>query len=144
MRSRNPNRRSTVYLGSDGYWHGRVTVGVKDDGRPDRRHVQAKTRADLTEKVRRLEQARDQGAVRKPGERWAVNRWFTHWIDNSAVPPRVTLNTHDGYRIDVERHLIPGVGAHRLERLGEYVSALRGSQAGRRGHLPPGRKGKAR
>jgi integrase len=29
----------------------------------------------------------------------------------------VTVNTHDGYRIDVEKHLIPGVGAHWLDRL---------------------------
>jgi hypothetical protein len=143
-RSRNPNGRSTVYLGSDGYWHGRVTVGVKDDGRPDPTHVQAKTRADVTEKVRRLEQARDHGAVRKHGDRWTANRWFTRGIDNIAVPLRVTVNTGEGYGIDVERHLIPGVGAHWLERFEEYVSALRSSQAQRRGHLPPGRKGKAR
>jgi integrase len=29
----------------------------------------------------------------------------------------VTVNTHDGYRIDVEKHLIPGVGSHWLDRL---------------------------
>ena len=26
-------------------------------------------------------------------------------------------NTHLGYKVDVDKHLIPGVGAHRLERL---------------------------
>jgi hypothetical protein len=25
---RNPNRASSIYRGSDGYWHGRVSVGV--------------------------------------------------------------------------------------------------------------------
>ena len=43
--------------------------------------------------------------------------WLTHWIENIAVPPHVSENTHAGYRVDVERHLIPGIGAHRLERL---------------------------
>jgi hypothetical protein len=30
---RKPNGASTIYEGADGYWHGRVTVGVRDDGR---------------------------------------------------------------------------------------------------------------
>lgn len=41
---RNANGRSSIYQGKDGYWHGRVTVGTKDDGRPDRRHVMARPR----------------------------------------------------------------------------------------------------
>ncbi len=38
--SRQSNLRSSIYRGEDGYWHGRVTVGVRDDGTLDRRHVQ--------------------------------------------------------------------------------------------------------
>ncbi|GAA3961924.1 site-specific integrase [Actinomadura viridis] len=114
---RNVNGRSTIYLGKDGYWHGRVTVGVKDDGKPDRRHVMAKTKALVTEKVRNLEALRDARRVPKAGQRWTVEKWLTHWIDNIAVPPRVSENTHAGYRVDVEKHLIPGLGAHRLDNL---------------------------
>jgi len=32
MGARRPNRRSSIYLGKDGLWHGWVTVGVKADG----------------------------------------------------------------------------------------------------------------
>jgi hypothetical protein len=38
-RSRQGNGRSTIYKGGDGRWHGRVTVGLTDEGRTDRRHV---------------------------------------------------------------------------------------------------------
>ena len=38
MGTRRPNRRSSIYLGKDGIWHGWVTVGVKADGSADRRH----------------------------------------------------------------------------------------------------------
>lgn len=114
---RNPNGRSTIYMDKNGYWHGRVTVGVRDDGTLDRRHVGAKTRREVAEKVRKLEQERARGAVRRPGERWTVSRWLTHWIDNIAAPPRVSENTHAGYRVDVGKHLIPGAGGHWLERL---------------------------
>jgi len=41
-RTRQPSGRSSIYTGADGYWHGRVTVGVRDDGAPDRRHVMGK------------------------------------------------------------------------------------------------------
>ncbi|MHB1597128.1 MAG: tyrosine-type recombinase/integrase [Streptosporangiaceae bacterium] len=109
--------RSSIYADSRGYWHGRVTVGIRDDGRPDRRHVGGKTRADVAEKVRALERQRDQGAVRKAGEKWTVGRWLTYWVENIAAPPNVTENTHNGYLVDVNKHLIPGLGAHRLDRL---------------------------
>lgn len=115
-RRRNPNLRSTIYRGRDGYWHGRVTVGIRDDGKPDRRHVSGTNKSNVLAKVRE-EKARETGSVKKAGQRWRVKDWLTHWIDNIAVPPRVTVNTHDGYRTNVERHLIPGVGAHWLERL---------------------------
>ncbi|MEV6649980.1 DUF2637 domain-containing protein [Streptomyces sp. NPDC051219] len=43
---------SSIYFGKDGKWHGRVTVGVRDDGRPDRRHIERKTKAEVTKAVR--------------------------------------------------------------------------------------------
>ncbi len=107
---------STIYEGSDGYWHGRVTVGVKDNGQPDRRHVQAKTETLVTRKVRTLERERDAGKVRKPGQNWTVSKWLTHWVETIAAPT-VRYSTLVGYRTAVYRHLIPGLGAHRLDRL---------------------------
>ena len=92
-RTRNPNFRSTIYQGKDGRWHGRVTVGVRDDGRTDRCHVRGKTRSEVTQKVRALERERDQGAVRKPGERWTAAQWLTYWVENIAAPPHVAENT---------------------------------------------------
>ncbi|MBT2369479.1 site-specific integrase [Streptomyces sp. ISL-10] len=115
-RTRQPNGRSSIYLGKDGKWHGRVTVGIRDDGKPDRRHVERKTRAEVTEAVRELERQRDAKTVRKPGKPWTVKTWLTHWIENIA-PLGVNENTMVGYGAAVRKHLIPGLGAHRLDRL---------------------------
>ncbi|MFG2234939.1 tyrosine-type recombinase/integrase [Streptomyces sp. NPDC048723] len=115
-RTRQPNGRSSIYLGRDGKWHGRVTVGVRDDGTPDRRHVERKTRAEVTDAVRELEKQREVKAVRKPGKAMTVKAWLTHWIENVA-PLTVNDNTMVGYGVAVRRHLIPGLGAHRLDRL---------------------------
>ncbi|MFG3525172.1 tyrosine-type recombinase/integrase [Streptomyces sp. NPDC047917] len=115
-KSRQPNGASSIYLGKDGRWHGRITVGVKDDGTPDRRHVSRKTRAEVTKVVRELERQRDKGAVRKAGQSWTVKTWLTHWVENIAAA-HVSENTIDGYRVAVYHHLVPGLGAHRLEKL---------------------------
>jgi integrase len=122
--ARQRNGASTVYRGSDGYWHGRVTVGLRADGRPDRRHVMSKSKTTVLEKVRALERARDKGLVRRAGENWTVEQWLTHWVENIAAP-FVRDNTLAGYRVAVNRHLIPGVGAHRLSALRpEHLEAL--------------------
>ncbi len=121
---RNANGRSSIYENAEG-WHGRVTVGVKDDGSPDRRHVRGKTKAEVTAKVRRLEKLRDEGRVPKVGQRWRVAAWLTFWVENIAVPPNVSENTHSGYSVDVRVHLIPGIGAHWLDKLEpEHVEKL--------------------
>jgi integrase len=70
MSARNPNRASTVYLGNDGDWHGRVTMGSLDNGAPDRRHVRGKTKGEVVKKVRALERLRHEGAVQRAGQRW--------------------------------------------------------------------------
>jgi integrase len=115
-RTRQPNGRSSIYFGKDGKWHGRVTVGARDDGTPDRRHVERKTRAEVTAAVAELEKQREAKTVRKPGKAWTVKAWLIHWIENVA-PLAVNDNTMVGYGVAVRKHLIPGLGAHRLDRL---------------------------
>lgn len=138
LMARTPNGASSIYLGTDGYWHGRVTVGVKDDGRPDRRHVMG-SRTDVTRKVRSLERQREGGSVRKSGRSWTVEKWLTHWVENIAAP-FVRENTITGYRVAVNVHLIPGVGKHRLDRLEPehlerlYVRMLRDGSAAATAH----------
>jgi integrase len=114
--TRAPNGAATIYLAKDGRWHGRVTMGVLDNGKPDRRHVSAKTEADVLDKVRKLEKTRESGRTTRPGRGWTVETWLTHWVETIAAPS-VRDNTLSGYRVAVNVHLIPGLGAHRLIRL---------------------------
>ena len=113
--ARRPNGASSTYLGKDGKWHGRVTMGVRDDGKPDRRHVQG-TEAEVIRKVRELEKERDSGRVRKPGRKPTVAEWLTHWVENISAP-NVRYKTLETYRTAVNIHLIPGLGAHRIDRI---------------------------
>ena len=80
------NRQSSIYLGKDGYWHGRVTVGRKDDGSLDRRHVMSKSKATVITKVRALERLRDELRVPKVGRAWTVEKWLLHWLEEISRP----------------------------------------------------------
>jgi hypothetical protein len=100
-RGRKPNRTSTVYRGKDGYWHGRVTVGVLNNGQPDRRHVMGASHAEILRKVRELEQEREAGRTRRASRKvWTVEDWLLHWLENIATP-FVKENTARGYRVAV-------------------------------------------
>jgi integrase len=139
---RNSNGESSIYKGSDGSWHGRVTMGIRDDGSPDRRHRRAKTRAAVLKKVRALEKLRDQGNVPKVGQHYRVREWLTFWVGNIAAPPNVSENAHAGYEVDVRVHPIPGIGAHWLDKLApEHLEKLytkmmnAGSAAGTAHHV---------
>jgi integrase len=115
--TRAPNGASSIYFSEyDQLWHGRVTVGLKDDGKPDRRHVKRATEAEVIRAVRELERQRADGKVRKPGRAWTIEKWLTHWVENVAAPT-VRRTTMVGYRTSVYNHLIPGVGAHRIDKL---------------------------
>lgn len=132
---RAPNGASSVYYSEyDGKWHGRVTMGVRDNGKPDRRHVKRATEAKAARAVQELEQMRASGLVTKPGRSWTVEKWLRHWVETVALPT-VRPTTAAGYRSVVYRHLIPGLGAHRLDRLQPehieklYAKMLRQGQA---------------
>lgn len=118
--TRAANGRSTIYLGADGCWHGRVTMGVKDNGKPDRRHI--KRRGDgayeaVVEAVQQLENERKEGVPRTPRTKsQTVAEWLTYWLEKIARP-HIRYKTYEGYENDIRNHLIPRIGAHRMERI---------------------------
>src|SRR4051794_13514653 len=96
--TRAPNGASSIYYSeTDGYWHGRVTMGHNDDGSIDRRHVKRRDEGEVRRRVRELENERDSGKVRKPGRAWTVEKWLTHWVENIAAAT-VRPTTMVGYR----------------------------------------------
>jgi integrase len=120
---------SSIYQDEDGRWHGFVSMGKKENGRRDRRHVSAAKRADVVAKVRALEAKRDAGTVEAAGRAPTVGEWIDHWLDNIAAR-KVRARTLESYRSTVRLHLRPGVGHHRLDRLQpEHLELLYASLA---------------
>lgn len=110
------NHQSSIYLGKDGRWHGRVTVGRKADGSPDRRHVASKSKGTVVARVRALEKLRDEARVPKAGKAWTVEKWLLHWLEEIARPA-IRDSSYQAYRTAVAKHLVPAIGKIRLDRL---------------------------
>jgi integrase len=121
MGTRRPNRRSSIYLGSDGLWHGWVTVGVKPNGSPDRRHRKGKTEAEVTRKVRELESQRESGYVNRPGRLPTVAEWMHEYLDvlceRLVLAEKMAPRTLADYKSKTRHWIIPLLGEHRLDRL---------------------------
>ena len=69
----------------------------------------------MVAKVRELERQRDSGTVSEtstPTVAW----WLEHWLTTIA-PRRVRQRTLESYESAVRKHLIPGIGRHRMDRL---------------------------
>lgn len=107
---------SSINKGSDGRWHGYVSIGLKGGGQRDRRHVAGKSRAEVVRKVRDLERKREAGSVGLAGRAPTVETWLLHWLDTIAAR-RVRPSTLDGYRSKINYRIIPALGHIRLDRL---------------------------
>ena len=114
--SRTSNGESSIYQAADGRWHGYVSMGTKRNGRRDRRHVTGRRRSDVARKVRALEDVRDAGVVLTEGKALSAAQWLMHWLETIAVS-RLKPRTLEGYRSNIELHLLPHLGHHRLDRL---------------------------
>ncbi len=123
MSTRKAAGESSISKGADGRWHGYVSMGLKEGGRRNRRHVAAVKRADVVRQVRELEEQRDAGVVLTTGRGLTVEQWLEHWLTTIAVR-RLRPKTHDGYTSNTHRHLVRLLGHHRLDRLQpEHVEA---------------------
>ncbi len=115
---------STIYRDDAGRWHGYVSMGKKDNGRRDRRHVSGEKRAEVVAKVRELERKRDAGLAGAAGKAPTVGQWLTHWLDTIAAM-KVRPSTLRRYRQLVANQLEPRIGHHRLDRLQpEHLEAM--------------------
>ncbi|MEV4159290.1 tyrosine-type recombinase/integrase [Nonomuraea dietziae] len=128
MAGRRPNGRSSIYLGKDGVWHGWVTVGIKPDGSPDRRHRKGVSEAEVTRKVRELERQRESGNVNKPGRVPTVEEWMAEFLDviceRLVLSEKLAPRTLADYRSKNRHWIVPLLGKHRLDKLApEHLDA---------------------
>jgi integrase len=106
---------------SDGKWCANIDLGWHG-GKRRRKVVYAKTRKEVAEKLKKLQQEQAAGRNIAP-EQYTVEQFLTRWLDEVICnrEPR----TQESYRATVKKHIVPYVGHHKLHKLlPEHVQAM--------------------
>lgn len=108
----------------EGLWRGRVMVGYKPDGKPDRRVIYGKTRAEVQRKLRELARQAEQGMLGDAeAGRVCVSAFLDRWLE--AVQSTVGPRTYQRYAEVIRLHLLPELGRQRLAALRpDHLQAL--------------------
>lgn len=100
-----------------GYYEARVWMGLRGNGKPDRRHVQRKSLKAVKERVRELERKRDLGRVPKAGKAPTVRQMMDRYL-TVVLPQRGRApTTIRAYRSHCLTDIYPRWGAQRIDRL---------------------------
>jgi integrase len=120
MTRRAANGRSSIDSKprADGRYHAYVSLGIDPiTGRPSRRHIAAKDKKALVERVGELERARDQGEAVNSPKSPTVEQWLHHFLSVKANNSNISPSRFAKLEWAVRRWLIPNFGAQRLDKL---------------------------
>jgi hypothetical protein len=109
-------REGSVYQRRDGVWVGRIMLGRKANGKPDRPKLTGSTRADVQRQLAELRLRAERGeSVDASQGRQTVAAYLDGWLEAAGTTTRP--QTLVGYRQIVRDHLAPGLGRHKLSAL---------------------------
>jgi integrase len=103
----------SIFQRKDGRWVGQLDLGVVS-GRRRFRSVYGKQRRDVAERLTQLLRERDTGTLPAAGK-LTVGDYLTSWL--SSRRSRLRPATRRGYGWLLQRHVLPEIGAVRLEKL---------------------------
>jgi integrase len=124
---RRGNGEGSIYRLSNGRWRGSVFLGYRQ-GKPHRKYVTRRTRAEVAAELRRLLEAQRRGQLVTTGG-MTVGEWFAVYLDQVAKPG-LRPRTFDRYSSDIYGHILPAIGRHRLDKLRPaHLAALYNAKA---------------
>ena len=100
----------------DGLWEARVSLGFDPGtGKPVRKSIYRKTQKEVREAKTALLRALDTNNYREP-QKITVGGWSQTWID-TYVSVNLKPLTLDSYNSILRRHILPGLGAMKVQEL---------------------------
>lgn len=104
-----------IYQKKNGRYAFMINAGVRPDGKPNRREITANKKNDLVKKRQKAMREIHTGTYIS-GATPTVQAWYTYWLDEIAAP-RVRPNVLGNYRSFGRQHIIPTIGARKLDKL---------------------------
>lgn len=97
-----------------GLWRGRLMVGYQQDGKPDRRVVYGKTRAEVQRKLRELQRQAEDGVL-AAARKETLAAYARRWLEGAK--PTIRPSTWKRYNDLLRLHVLPALGAQPLATL---------------------------
>ena len=114
-----PRRGENIYKRKDGRWEGRYIVDRRPDGRAIYHSVYGTTYGEVRQKLKTQQEAHHKRQL--CGCTMTVKELFVNWQEeNGQVKP----TTRERYRILIEKHIQPELGAYRVCDLTEELLKL--------------------
>jgi integrase len=105
-----------VYQRADGGWCGQVDLGVKEDGKRDRRSVYGKTKSIVTKKMRDIMAEVTQNGVAIEPSKMTVGEYLERWLREAAAPT-VRPVTVESYGYTIKAQILPDLDKVKLSQL---------------------------
>jgi integrase len=116
-RKRRGRGEGSISQRPDGLWVARISLGYKDGNKRRRRVVYGKTKQEVQEKLRKLQDEAAAGLAVET-DRLTLAAFLTTWLE--TVRQKVCRSTHRRYEQHVNGHLVPHLGAVQLRKLTAY------------------------
>lgn len=108
MAKKRGNNEGTISKRKDGKWCAAITIGTKDNGKPDRKFFYGKTRHEVAEKLNQAINDVKKGTF-VPTNKVTTTEWLDEWL-NTYKKPSVRPSTFMDYEYLIRVHINPIIG----------------------------------
>ena len=112
---RRMNGEGGLYQRSDGRWFGAVVLGYDASGKPKRKTVSAKTKAEALQKLKDLQDKID-GGYSPPTKEETLSQLFDRWYCD-ILSTQVQQDARDNYKCIADCHIVPTLGRKKVAKL---------------------------
>jgi integrase len=116
MAGRRGNGEGSIYQrSSDRRWLGSISLGYDSQGRTVRKVVSSTTRAEVAEKLKRLQRQLDDG-LPAPDASLTVSQLLSRW-HTDVLRHQVAPSAADNYKAIADNHIVPTLGKKKVVNL---------------------------
>lgn len=113
--ARRARGEGSLFKRGDGMWVGRVELPADVDGKRRYRYVSSKSFDLAAEKLRKLRNDVAEGRIAVTGST-TVAKWLDRWLNEIHVD-KIRPTTRRDYQTTIDRHIVPAIGARKLDKL---------------------------
>lgn len=114
-RKRRGREEGSIYQRADGLWSACISLGYDDKGKRKRRVVYGKTKAEVQEKLRELQNLAASGQLTE-ASKLKLGEYLDRWLEDVIRPTR-TPNTYQSYEGVIRCHVKEHIGSLKLTNL---------------------------